>query len=122
MSETLIIIIGILLFALATIILYMIGLKKKMGEDEELAKKLLHNASLKVLDHLKHHDSVNSQELSEMIKGVQAKNLYSSKTAVVVDEKEFKYQLIDFMIQNNYLIEEKDNKGKKIYRRGERRR
>lgn len=116
MGDSLLIIIGILLFALITAILYMIGLKKKMGEDQDLARKLLNNASLKVIDYLKAEEEANIGDIDRIIKGVRAKNFYSSKTAIVVDSKEFKYQLVDFMIKNGYLIQEKNSKGKTIYK------
>lgn len=116
MSNSLLILIGILLFAFVTAILYMIGLKKKMGEDQELAQKLLNNASLKVIDYLKIEGEASMTDIDRIIKGVRAKNFYSQKTAIIIDSKEFKYQLVDFMMKNGFLIQEKDNKGKTVYK------
>ena len=113
--KTVTIILGILLFAIVTAILYLIGLKKKMEEEEALAKKLMNNASLKVIEYLKVNKEASLHEIETLIKDVKAKNFYSGNTALIMDSKEFKYRLLDFMVKNNYLLEKKDQNGKKVY-------
>lgn len=114
--EILWIVAGIILFALATSILYIIGLKKKLQEDRELTEKLINNAALRVLDYLKQHESISADQISYIIKDIKARNFYSNKTAVIKDGKVFRYQVIQFMTENNYLIKDTDYKGRILYK------
>lgn len=114
MNQTILIIVGVLFFAITTAVLYAIGLKKKMQEDEVLAQKLLHNSSRKVIDYLKTHDQISMKEIEKIIQGVSAKNFYSGKTAIVANSKEFKEQLVDFLIKNDYLVRTSNKKEYKL--------
>ena len=49
------IIIGTILFAIATAILYVIGMKKKMNEEKKLFEMLLNNGAYRVVKYLKTH-------------------------------------------------------------------
>ena len=98
LNHTLTIIIDVFLFALVTAVLYAIGLRKKVTEDERLTAMLLNNAALRVLKYLKEHDTVTADGIGFLIKEVKAKEFYSKKTAVIVNGEPFRDKLIDYML------------------------
>ncbi|MBR2675154.1 MAG: hypothetical protein IKE52_06885 [Mogibacterium sp.] len=119
-----ILIITVLLFAVATALLYMIGLKKKMTENERLREMLMNNAALRVVKYLREHQTVTEDGIGHLIKEVKAKEFYSKKTAVIVDGKDFQEELIDYMLRNNHIqesniqgsnIQGSSAKGKRVY-------
>ena len=57
------IVIGIILFALATMLLYGIGLKRKATEEKRLNDMLLNNSARRVLKYLKNHDYVTKDDM-----------------------------------------------------------
>lgn len=116
MSETLYIIIGVLLFAVATAALYVIGLRKKVNEDERLMQMLLNNGAYRVTKYLKSHDYVTADGIGHLVKLVNAKEFYSKKKAVVTDGSQFQNQVIDFMLRRNYITLDTDKNGETIYR------
>lgn len=114
MSQTTVIIIGIILFALATMLLYMIGLKRKMTEEKRLNDMLLNNSARRVLAYLKDHDQVTKNEIGYIIKDVRASEFHSRKTAVISDGRLFQDELVRFMLDGGYISEVKRN-GRKVY-------
>lgn len=103
MNHTLILIIAILMFAVITSALYIIGLRRKMTEDERLKEMLLNNAALKVTKYLKDHEMVTDDGIGYLVKEVKAREFHSKKTAIIRDGKDFQKELIDYMIQRNYI-------------------
>lgn len=114
MSHTLILIITVLLFAIVTAILYMIGLRKKVTENERLLGMLLNNAALRVVKYLKEHETITADGIGYLIKEVKAREFYSKKTAVITNGADFQKQLIDYMIRNGHIAKVKE-KGKTVY-------
>ena len=114
MSQGLIIVIGIILFALATIVLYFIGLRKKMGEEKRLNDMLLNNAARRVIKYLKTHETVTADEIGHIVQDVRASEFHSKKTAVISDGRSFQDQLITFMIEGGYICKKKVN-GRLVY-------
>lgn len=115
MNHTLILIIAILMFAVITAILYMIGLRKKVTENERLTEMLLNNAALIVVKYLKDHDTVTEDGIGYLIKEIKAREFYSKKTAVITNGKNFQKELIDYMIRRNHISKVKI-KGKTCYK------
>ncbi len=116
MSHTLILITTVLLFAFVTAILYMIGLRKKVTENERLTEMLLNNAALRVVKYLKEHDTITEDGIGYLIKEVKAREFHSKKTAVITNGKDFQKKLIDYMIRRNHIIKLKKRvKGKVVY-------
>ena len=114
MSQGLIIVIGIILFALATIVLYFIGLRKKMGEEKRLNDMLLNNGARRVIKYLKIHETVTADEIGYIVRDVKASEFYSKKTAVISDGRAFQDQLIAFMLEGGYICKKKV-KGRLVY-------
>ena len=80
---------GILLFALATAILYVWGLHKSMGQSADLTRILLNRCGNKVVEFLKKHDTVTEAEIAQLISGVTAGEFWSRKHLVVQEPKQF---------------------------------
>ena len=92
-----VIVIGIILFALATMLLYGIGLKRKATEDKRLNDMLLNNGARRVLSYLKDHDQVTKNEIGYIIEDVKASEFHSRKTAIITDGKAFQDKLVQFV-------------------------
>lgn len=118
MNHTLILIIAVLMFAFITSALYIIGLRKKMTENERLKDMLLNNAALKVTKYLKDHETVTEDGIGYLIKEVKAREFHSKKTAVIRDGKDFQKELIDYMLRRNYITKSAV-KGKTYYKLSE---
>lgn len=97
------IIIGIVLFALATATLYVWGLKKSVGQGADLTRILLNRCSNKVIKYLKKHDTITRNQVAEQIDGVVASEFWSRKRLSVSDPKKFASQVIDFLLDQQYI-------------------
>lgn len=106
---------GILLFALATIILYIMGLKRKMTEEQRLMDMLLNNSARRVVDYLKDHDSVTMDGIGYICKDVKAKEFMASKTAIIQDGSLFQKRIVEFMLGRDLIEKCGTDKGKALY-------
>lgn len=106
------IILGIALFALVTAILYVWGLRKSVGQGEDLARILLSRCGNKVIKHLKAHGTVTEQEVARLIDGVTAGEFWSRKHLTVQEPKKFAGQVIAFLLDQQYI----EPAGGKAYR------
>ena len=93
------IIVGVILFAFASAILYMIGLKKKMNEDKRLFDMLLNNGAYRVVKYLKTQESITLKGIGYVIKDISAKEFASSKKAVIKDGRAFQDTLLEYMVK-----------------------
>lgn len=106
------IILGIALFAIATAILYVWGMKKSMTQAADLEHILMNKSAINVVKYLKKHDSISQKEMLPLLQGVKAGVFWSKKRAVIQNPKTFVPKLICFMTEQQ-LIEEV---GKQHYR------
>lgn len=113
------IIVGVILFAFASAILYMIGLKKKMNEDKRLFDMLLNNGAYRVVKYLKTQESITLKGIGYVIKDISAKEFASSKKAVIKDGRAFQDTLLEYMLKEGYIVgapgNEKKKKSDKVY-------
>ncbi len=100
-------IIGILLFALATCILYIWGLKKSVKQSETLKEMLFNKGASKVLNYLKKNETISRKQIQTLVSNIKASEFYSKKTVAVQNEVEFTSALIDFMLDKNLIIKDK---------------
>lgn len=107
------IIIGTILFALATAILYVIGMKKKMNEENRLFEMLLNNGAYRVVKYLKTHESITLKGIGYVIKDISAKEFGSSKKAIIKDGMAFQDSLLDYMLREGYIVSASGNENKK---------
>ena len=97
------IIIGIALFALATAILYVWGLKKSAGQRADLNRILLNRCGNKVLKYLKKHKEITKAQVAEQINGVTASEFWSKNRLKVQDPKKFAQNVIDFLLDQQFI-------------------
>lgn len=79
------IVLGILLFALATAVLYVWGLRKSMTQEADLERILLNKCAGTVVKYLRKHGSITQKELPALIQGVKA-GMFWSKNRIRVQD------------------------------------
>lgn len=103
------ILLGIVLFFLATCIIYVWGMKKQRDKSGDLMNLLFSNGLQKVKKYMKTHDSVTEEEVEALCEGLTAKLPFSTGKAVVTDTKEFSERLLSYMVKTG-LLEKKDSR------------
>lgn len=107
-------VVGILLFAIVTAILYVWGLKKSLTQQDDLLRILSIKGEKKVLRYLKKNGQITSVQVEKEVNKISASEFYSKRKAVVTDPKTFSKALITEMM-NQGTIKEEMERGKKIY-------
>ena len=97
------IVLGILLFALATAVLYVWGLRKSMTQEADLERILLNKCAGTVVKYLRKHGSITQKELPALIQGVKAGMLWSKNRIRVQDPAAFAPKLIRYMLEQQLL-------------------
>lgn len=106
MRHIIVLVVTVILYAMVTAFLYMVGLKKKATEKERLTKTLFYNCSFRITRYLSEHPSITEDGIAFLIKDVKAKEFFSGKTAKVADSSEFQAHIIDYMLRNNQIQKE----------------
>lgn len=99
-------ILGIVMFAAATAVLYVWGLKKSFGQQEDMSRALLHACGSKVLRHLKKHGTVSREEVAGLIEGTIVGPMWSRQRMKVQSGKDYAPQVIDFLVDQQYIQED----------------
>jgi len=97
------IIVGVLLFAAVTAVLYAWGLKKSLGQQADMTRALLNACGSQVLKYLKTHDTITVREVEQQIAGVTVRQFWSRKRLTVQDPAKVSGQVIDFLLDQQYL-------------------
>lgn len=109
-------ILGVLFFAIATMIIYTWGLVRQKNEDATLMNMLFQKGSTQIKKYLKSHEHVTVGEVQKLCIGLRAKLPFSKKTAVVQDKSDFANHLLAYMVKTGQLEKKgatyikKDNK------------
>lgn len=106
------ILIGIVLFAIITAILYAWGLRNELRQEQELERLLLNKSASKIIKYLKKNGIVTKKEVCELIKNVNSGVFWSKKRVRVNNPDKFSLTLIDYMISQQMI----QSDGKKGYR------
>lgn len=109
MTDKLLIVAGIIMFAFVTAVLYVWGLRKSFGQQERMAKILLINCKNKVVKYLKTHDTVTKKQIESLIRGVSAGEFWSRKRITVQNPNKFSEQAIKFMVEQLYIEKVSDD-------------
>lgn len=91
------IILGILLFAVATVIVYSWGLVKQSNQTADLMKLLFSKGEGKVKKYLKKHEYITVAQIEEMSENLTASMPFSRNRAIVKDKKDFVSKLVAYM-------------------------
>ena len=94
---------GVLLFAAATAILYIWGLKKSLGQQEDMTRSLLNACGSRVLKYLKKHETITAREVEAQIAGVTVRQFWSRKRLTVQDPAKVSGQVIAFLLDQQYI-------------------
>lgn len=111
--EPITIILGVIFFAIATMIIYGWGLVKQRNQSTDLMNLLFSKGNAKVKKYLKKNEYVTLEDVEKMADGLEAKQPFSSNKAVVKDKRDFSQKLLQYMVKTGQ-IEEEGNRYKKV--------
>ena len=97
------VILGVLLFAVATAVLYAWGLGKSMDQKTDLARNLLSACGSKVVRYLKKNDTITVKEVARQIEGVSVGQFWSRNKLTVQHADKFSRQVVDFLLDQQYI-------------------
>lgn len=97
------IILGILLFAIASAVLYVWGLRKSMTQAADLERVLLSKCAARVIQYLKQNETISQKEIARQIKGIKASLFWSRRKVQVQDAEVFAKKLTDYMLDQQLL-------------------
>ncbi|MBS4534423.1 hypothetical protein GOQ29_02200 [Clostridium sp. D2Q-14] len=104
-------ILGIIFFAIATMIIYSWGYVKEQKAPYELNRKLNSKAEKKILEELKTHDSMTKKEISKILVGMSVSNFGSRKRLVVQEPNKLAKIVLDNMIKKEIVETDYSSKG-----------
>ncbi len=108
--KVLTVLLGIVMFAVITAILYAWGLRNDITQEANLERLLLSKASRIVVKYLKKNGTATKKDICEQIKKVKGGFFWSKKKVAVNDPETFSKVLIEHMISQQ-LIQSVDKKG-----------
>ncbi len=97
------IIIGIILFAIVTAIIYCWGMYRQQRQSSDLMNLLVSTGQSKVKKRVKKQGSVTRAEVEQLCDGMHAKMPFSGNKAVVQNKEEFAEQLLSYMVKTGQL-------------------
>ena len=104
----------VLLFALATMIIYAWGLWRSIRQQQDLSNMLSAKGISKVKKALKKNGAMTENELEPFIKNLTAKQPFSREQIAVTDPKQFLDSILPYMIKQKMITETHEN-GKAVY-------
>lgn len=96
-------IIGIVLFAIATMILYGWGIVKQKNQTNDLMNLLFSKGQDKIKKYLKQNEYITISQVEQICEGLEAKQPFSRNRAVVKDKKDYAKKLVEYMLKTNQL-------------------
>ena len=99
-------IVYILMFAVATVIVFSWGIIKEQNKSRDLMSQLYKKAENNVLKAFKRKDVLSRKDIENEVKNVKASLFYSRDKMVVQNPKSFTKSLINTMINNNVIEKE----------------
>ncbi|MBQ8647066.1 MAG: hypothetical protein IJ484_02860 [Oscillospiraceae bacterium] len=97
------ILLGVAMFAAATAVLYVWGMKKALDQGEDMTRNLLSACGSRVVKHLKKHGRITKAQVAGVITGVRVRQFWSRKSLTVQNGAEFAPQVIDFLLDQQYI-------------------
>lgn len=96
-------IVYILMFAVATVIVFSWGIIKEQNKSRDLMSQLYKKAENNVLKAFKRKDVLSRKDIENEVKNVKASLFYSRDKMVVQNPRSFTKSLINTMINNNVI-------------------
>lgn len=104
----------VLLFALATMIVYAWGMWRSMRQQQDLSNMLSAKGVSKVKKALKKNGALTAKELEPFIKDLTAKQPFSREQIAVTDPEKFLGSILPYMVKQKMITETQEN-GKAVY-------
>ncbi len=104
----------VLLFALATAVIYCWGLWRSMRQNQDLSNMLSAKGISKIKKALKKNGPMTKKELEPFVKDLTAKQPFMKERIAVTDPGEFLDSILPYMIRQKMITEEKQN-NKAVY-------
>ena len=105
----------ILLFALATMIIYAWGLWRSVRQNQDLSNLLAAKGVSKVKKALRKKSGLTLKELEPFVKDLTAKQPFSRQQIAVTDPKEFLNSILPYMVRQKMITENKEG-NRTVYR------
>lgn len=104
----------ILLFALATAVIYAWGLWRSMRQQQNLSNLLSAKGVAKIKKALRKNEAMSRRDLEPLVKDLTAKQPFSREKIAVTDPKKFLDSILPYMVKQRIITEETRG-GKKLY-------
>lgn len=105
----------VLLFALATMIIYAWGLWRSVRQNQDLSNLLASKGVAKVRKSLRKNKALTLKELEPFVKNLTAKQPFSRQQLAVTDPEEFLESILSYMIRQKMITESKES-GRIVYK------
>ena len=105
----------VLLFALATMIIYAWGLWRSVRQNQDLSNLLASKGVAKVRKALRKNKALTLKELEPFVKDLTAKQPFSRQQIAVTDPEEFLESILSYMIRQKMITESKEE-NRTVYR------
>ena len=105
----------VLLFALATAIIYTWGLWRSIRQKQDLSNMLSAKGVSAIKKALKKNGPLTKKELEPFVKNLTAKQPFSRQQLAVTDPEEFLESILSYMIRQKMIIENKEE-NRTVYR------
>ena len=104
----------VLLFALATAVIYIWGLWRSMRQKQDLSNMLSAKGISKVKKGLKKNGPMTRKELEPFVKGLTARQPFSKEQIGVTEPDKFLDSILPYMVRQKMILEEK-KENKAVY-------
>ena len=104
----------ILLFALATMIIYAWGMWRSMRQQQDLSNMLCAKGIAKVKKALKKNGAMTAEELEPFVRDLTARQPFAKEQIAVTDPAQFLGSILPYMIKQKMITETQEN-GKAVY-------
>lgn len=105
----------VLLFALATAVIYTWGLWRSVRQQQDLSNMLSAKGVSKIKKALRKNGPMTRSELEPVIRSLTAKQPFSREQIAVTDPKQFLDSLLPYMVKQR-IIKEESLDGRTVYR------
>ena len=100
------VIIGIILFAIVTMIIYGWGIVKQKNQTKDLMNLLFSKGQYKIKKYLKQNEYITISQVEQICDGLEAKQPFSQNRAVVKNKQDYAKKLIEYMLKTNQIEKE----------------
>ena len=97
------IVLGILVFAAVTALLYVWGLKKAASSREDMTKMLQNKCAGIILRQMRKQGELTEAQIAKLITGVKAGAAWSRQKAMVGNAEKFTKTLVTFLLEQRFI-------------------